>query len=36
VIDAIFGAFYLPADRWPAVYGVAGNPVPRGYWAQLT
>jgi len=36
VIDAIFGTFYLPADRWPAVYGVAGNPVPQGYWAQLT
>jgi sterol desaturase/sphingolipid hydroxylase (fatty acid hydroxylase superfamily) len=36
VIDAIFGTFHLPADRWPAVYGVAGNPVPRGYWAQLT
>jgi lathosterol oxidase len=36
VIDAIFGTFYLPADRWPAVYGVAGNPVPRGYSAQLT
>ncbi|MGH7417677.1 MAG: sterol desaturase family protein, partial [Candidatus Rokuibacteriota bacterium] len=28
VIDAGFGTCYLPADRWPAVYGVAGNPVP--------
>jgi sterol desaturase/sphingolipid hydroxylase (fatty acid hydroxylase superfamily) len=35
VIDAAFGAFYLPGSRWPAVYGVRDDPVPEGYWAQL-
>jgi len=35
VIDALFGTLYLPADRWPSAYGVSGNPVPDGYWAQL-
>jgi sterol desaturase/sphingolipid hydroxylase (fatty acid hydroxylase superfamily) len=35
VIDAVFGTFHLPADRWPPAYGVAGQPVPTGYWAQL-
>jgi len=35
VIDAIFGTLHLPGDRWPAAYGLAGRPVPDGYWAQL-
>jgi len=35
VIDAVFGTQYLPEDRWPAAYGVAGDPLPPGYWAQL-
>ena len=35
VIDRIFGSAYLPGDRWPDVYGVAGNPVPDGYLRQL-
>jgi len=34
-IDALFGTFYLPAARWPTTYGIHGNPVPEGYWAQL-
>jgi sterol desaturase/sphingolipid hydroxylase (fatty acid hydroxylase superfamily) len=35
VIDRLFGTQYLPGDRWPAEYGLAGAPVPRGYAAQL-
>jgi lathosterol oxidase len=35
VIDAVFGTLHLPRDRWPARYGLAGPPVPGGYWAQL-
>ena len=35
VIDAVFGTFYLPGSRWPSAYGIHGNPVPEGYWAQL-
>ena len=34
-IDRLFGTFYLPGSRWPAVYGIRDNPVPEGYWAQL-
>ena len=35
VIDRIFGTQYLPAGRWPSAYGLAGPPVPAGYWSQL-
>jgi len=35
VIDRIFGTQYLPRDRWPSAYGLAGPPVPSGYWSQL-
>jgi lathosterol oxidase len=35
VIDRIFGTQYLPRDRWPSAYGLAGAPVPGGYWSQL-
>jgi hypothetical protein len=24
-----------PDGKWPVAYGVAGHPVPRGYWKQL-
>lgn len=35
-LDRLFGTHYLPAgDRWPDDYGVAGDPVPIGYLAQL-
>lgn len=34
VIDRVFGTAYLP-DHWPRHYGVAGNPVPEGWLAQL-
>ena len=35
VIDRIFGTYYLPGDRWPARYGLEGDPVPEGYTRQL-
>jgi lathosterol oxidase len=35
VIDRLFGTQYLPGDRWPAEYGVAGPPLPRDYLGQL-
>jgi sterol desaturase/sphingolipid hydroxylase (fatty acid hydroxylase superfamily) len=34
VLDALFGTLYLPADRWPAQYGV-DNTEPVGYLRQL-
>jgi sterol desaturase/sphingolipid hydroxylase (fatty acid hydroxylase superfamily) len=34
VLDAVFGTLYLPADRWPAQYGVDGTE-PAGYLRQL-
>jgi lathosterol oxidase len=33
-IDRLFGTAYLP-ERWPACYGVAGDPIPEGWWQQL-
>jgi len=35
VIDKIFGTYYAPENRWPSSYGIAGDPVPDGYLAQL-
>jgi lathosterol oxidase len=35
VIDWVFGTFYLPGRRWPARYGLEGDPVPEGYGRQL-
>jgi sterol desaturase/sphingolipid hydroxylase (fatty acid hydroxylase superfamily) len=35
VIDRLFGTYYLPKDgRWPSGYGI-GQPMPKGYLAQL-
>jgi sterol desaturase/sphingolipid hydroxylase (fatty acid hydroxylase superfamily) len=34
-IDLAFGTFYMPRDRPPAAFGIQGNPVPRGLFAQL-
>ena len=34
-IDRLFGTAYLPPGRWPDAYGIAGHPVPEGYWRQL-
>ncbi|WP_219858620.1 sterol desaturase family protein, partial [Mycobacterium persicum] len=33
-LDALFGTLYLPADRWPAQYGVDDSE-PEGYLRQL-
>ena len=35
VIDRIFGTLHLPGRKWPEAYGIAGNPVPEGWLAQL-
>jgi sterol desaturase/sphingolipid hydroxylase (fatty acid hydroxylase superfamily) len=34
-LDRLFGTRYLPGDAWPPAYGIAGDPVPEGYLAQL-
>jgi sterol desaturase/sphingolipid hydroxylase (fatty acid hydroxylase superfamily) len=34
-IDALFGTLHLPRDRRPAAFGIGGDPVPAGLWAQL-
>lgn len=34
-IDRLFGTHHLPGDRWPARYGIGGNPVPSGWLPQL-
>jgi sterol desaturase/sphingolipid hydroxylase (fatty acid hydroxylase superfamily) len=34
VLDALFGTLYLPADRWPAQYGI-DDVEPTGYLRQL-
>ncbi len=34
-LDRLFGTRYLPGNEWPARYGIAGDPVPEGYLAQL-
>jgi lathosterol oxidase len=35
VLDRLFGTQHLPGDTWPAAYGIAGDPVPEGWLAQL-
>jgi hypothetical protein len=35
VIDLVFGTFHLPGHRWPARYGLEGDPVPESYLRQL-
>jgi len=35
VLDWLFGTHHLPGDVWPDRYGIAGSPVPEGYWRQL-
>ena len=35
VIDLVFGTFHLPGNRWPARYGLEGDPVPENYARQL-
>ena len=33
--DRWFGTHHLPADAWPAGYGIAGVKAPEGYLRQL-
>ncbi len=33
--DLVFGTYYLPTDRQPRRFGVDGEAVPEGFWAQL-
>jgi sterol desaturase/sphingolipid hydroxylase (fatty acid hydroxylase superfamily) len=35
LLDKLFGTYHMPQDRWPSGYGIAGHPVPRGYWQQF-
>ena len=34
-LDKLFGTYHAPAGEWPKEYGIAGNPVPEGFIAQL-
>jgi lathosterol oxidase len=34
-LDRLFGSAHFPAGAWPDRYGIAGDPVPEGYLAQL-
>jgi lathosterol oxidase len=34
-IDRVFGTHYLPGDAWPDALGIAGHPVPEGFFLQL-
>ena len=34
LIDRVLGTAYFPR-RWPERYGIAGDPVPEGFWRQL-
>ena len=34
-LDRMFGTHHLPDGQWPKGYGIAGHPVPKGYWNQL-
>lgn len=34
-LDRLFGTYHMPDDQWPAALGIAGNPVPEGFIAQL-
>jgi sterol desaturase/sphingolipid hydroxylase (fatty acid hydroxylase superfamily) len=35
VLDRVFGTQYLPAEGWPVQMGIAGAPLPRGFWTQM-
>jgi sterol desaturase/sphingolipid hydroxylase (fatty acid hydroxylase superfamily) len=35
ILDRVFGTYHLPKDGWPQGYGIAGHPVPKGYWNQF-
>jgi sterol desaturase/sphingolipid hydroxylase (fatty acid hydroxylase superfamily) len=35
IIDRIFGTYHMPDEEWPEGYGIAGHPVPGGYFSQF-
>lgn len=35
LLDRLFGTYFFPKERWPAGYGIAGHPVPKGYVKQF-
>jgi len=35
LLDRVFGTYHLPKGEWPKGYGIAGHPVPKGYWNQF-
>jgi lathosterol oxidase len=35
LIDRLFGTAYFPDGRWPEAYGLAGPPIPDGWFRQL-
>ena len=35
ILDKLFGTYHRPENRWPAGYGIEGNPVPQGYVKQF-
>ena len=35
LLDWLFKTHHMPDKAWPEGYGVAGHPVPRGYWQQF-
>lgn len=36
LFDKLFGTYFLPADgRWPKGYGVASDPIPKGFFRQM-
>ena len=36
ILDRLFGTYYLPGDdKWPAGYGIANHPIPKGFFRQF-
>lgn len=35
LLDRLFRTWHLPDEAWPEGYGIAGHPVPKGYWRQF-
>ena len=35
IIDRILGTYHMPDEEWPEGYGIAGHPVPHGYFSQF-
>ena len=35
MLDRVFGTYHFPEEEWPEGYGIAGHPVPLGYWNQF-